>query len=122
MKTLLVKLDSVRRCKERGFNVSEQINRTSRKFAGRVIKIFKNLPKSLEWRSFYINDLPILMDIYEEVQKVSIQPQLSEKCSISVKRDALLKFNISINLYKKCFFAYELYIRYGNKNSTKVLK
>ena len=40
-----------------------------------------------------------------------------------LKRDALLKFNISINLYKKCFFAYELYIRYGNKNSTnEVLK
>ncbi len=71
-KTLLVKLDSVRRCKERGFNVSEQINRTSRKLAGRVIKIFKNLPKPLEWRSFYINDLPILMDIHKEVQEASI--------------------------------------------------
>ena len=77
MKTLLVKLDSVRRCKERRFNVSEEINRTSNKFIGRVIKIFKNLPKSLEWRSFYINDLPILMDIYKEVQKISIQDGLN---------------------------------------------
>ncbi len=82
VKTLLVKLDSVRHCKERGFNVSEEIKRTSHKFMGRVEKIFNNLPKSLEWRSFYNNDLPILMDISKEVQKISIQPQLSEKCSI----------------------------------------
>ncbi len=36
-------------------------------------KIFENLPKPLEWRSFYLNDLPILMDINEEVREVSIQ-------------------------------------------------
>jgi hypothetical protein len=29
--------------------------------------------------------------------------------------------NISINLYKKGFFAYELYIRYGNENSTNAV-
>ncbi|MEA2040402.1 MAG: hypothetical protein U9N82_11345 [Thermodesulfobacteriota bacterium] len=31
------------------------------------------------------------------------------------KRDALLKFYISINLYNNGVFAYELYIRYGNE-------
>ncbi len=82
MKTLVVKFDAVRRCKERGFNVSEEIKRTSNKFVGRVEKIFKNLPKPLEWQTFYRHDLTILMDIYEEVQKISTQPQLSEKCSI----------------------------------------
>jgi len=45
-------------------------------------KLFKNLPKPLEWRSFYSNDLPFLMDFCEEVQEVSIQRQLSGKCSI----------------------------------------
>ncbi len=40
-------------------------------------RIFKNFPKSLEWRPFYNNDLPILMDISEEVQKVSIQNGLN---------------------------------------------
>ena len=49
---------------------------------GSVEKILKNLPKPLEWRSFYNNDLALLMDFCEEVQEVSIQPQLSEKCSI----------------------------------------
>jgi len=44
---------------------------------GSVEKIFKNLPKSLEWRSFYNNDLPLLMDFSEEVQEVSIQHRLN---------------------------------------------
>jgi len=38
-----------------------------------------------------------------------------------IKRDVLLKLNISINLFKKGFFAYELYIRYGNENSTNAV-
>ena len=77
VKTLLGKLDTVRRGKERGFNVTNDIRRTSGKFAGRVVKIFKKLPKPLEWQSFYRHDLPILMDISEEVQKVSIQKGLN---------------------------------------------
>ncbi len=50
---------------------------TSHKFMGRVEKIFKNLPKPVEWRSFYNNDLPILMDICQEVRKISIQDGLN---------------------------------------------
>jgi hypothetical protein len=42
-----------------------------------VEKIFKNLPKPLEWRFFFNHDLPILMDISKEVQKVSIQNGLN---------------------------------------------
>ncbi len=82
VKSLLGKLDSVRRSQVRRSEVSCHLKALSRKFAGQVEKIFKNLPKSLEWRSFYRHDLPILMDINEEVRKISIQPQLSEKCSI----------------------------------------
>ena len=37
---------------------------------GSLKKIFKNLPKPLEWRYFYNNDLPLLMDFCEEVQEV----------------------------------------------------
>jgi hypothetical protein len=40
-------------------------------------KIFKNLPKPLQWRYFYLRDLPILMDISEEVRKLAIQNSLS---------------------------------------------
>jgi len=73
VKTLLGKLDSMRRNKERGYNVSEEISHTSHKFMGRIEKIFKTLPKPLEWRSFYNNDLPLLVDFCEEVQEVSIE-------------------------------------------------
>ncbi len=81
-KALLGQLDSVRRSQVRRSEVSGHSKALSRKFAGQVEKIFKNLPKPLEWRTFYRDDLPILMDISKEDQKISIQPQLKEKCSI----------------------------------------
>ena len=72
----------LRRSKELGYEAATQDRLTSHKFVGSVEKIFKNLPKPLEWRSFYNHGLPLLIDFCEEVQEVSIQPQLSEKCSI----------------------------------------
>ncbi len=72
VKTLLGKLKSMRRSKERGYNASKELRHTSHKFVRRVEKIFNNLPKPLEWQSFYNHDLPLLMDIYKEVQEVSI--------------------------------------------------
>jgi len=77
VRTLLGKLKSMRRSKERGYNVSKELRQTSNKFVRRVEKIFENLPKRLEWLSFLNHDLPILMDICEEVQKVSIQRGLN---------------------------------------------
>ena len=77
VKTLLGKLDSVRRSKELGYEVGTQARLTSHKFVGSVEKIFKNLPKPMEWRSFYTHDLTLLVDICKEVQEVSIQHQLS---------------------------------------------
>ena len=41
VKTMLGKLDTKRRGKERGYNVANDIKWTSGKFAGRVEKIFK---------------------------------------------------------------------------------
>jgi len=65
LKNLLSKLDSIRRSEDRGSSISEESNDLSHKFMGQVEKIFKNLPKSLKWRSFYENDLQILLDTYE---------------------------------------------------------
>ncbi len=73
VKTLLGKLDSMRRSKERGYDVSEEVRHTSNKFVGRVENIFANLPKPLEWLSFLNHDLPLLMDICKEVQDISIK-------------------------------------------------
>jgi hypothetical protein len=49
VKTLLAKLDTARRTKELGYEVGTQARLTSHKFMGSVEKIFKNLPKPLEW-------------------------------------------------------------------------
>jgi len=63
--------------KIRGSKVSKEAESLLCKFAQQVEKIFKTMPKPLEWRSFYRHELPILMDICEEVRKVSIQKDLN---------------------------------------------
>lgn len=53
VKTLLAKLDSVRRSEERRSRITKKAKDLSHKFMGQVEQIFKKLPKPLEWRSFY---------------------------------------------------------------------
>ena len=74
---ILGKLNSIVTSKIRGSKVSKEAESLLRKFAQQVEKIFKTMPNLLEWRSFYRHDLPILMDICEEVRKVSIQNDLN---------------------------------------------
>ena len=78
VKTLLDRLDFVRRSKQRGYEISDQAAMTSHKFVGRVEQMFRNLPKPLEWRSFYNHDLPLLMDFCEEVREISIRQRLNK--------------------------------------------
>jgi len=73
VKTLFGKLDSVRSSQTRGTEVSRQSELLLSKFTQQVDKIFKNLPKPLEWRTFYLNDLPLLLSTCKEVQDASIQ-------------------------------------------------
>ncbi|MBW2544343.1 MAG: ParB/RepB/Spo0J family partition protein, partial [Deltaproteobacteria bacterium] len=49
VETLLSKLDGIRRSEQRGSEISDNAVNLSHKFAGQVEKIFKNLPKPLEW-------------------------------------------------------------------------
>ena len=65
VKTLLGKLDSVRRTQEKGSSVSRQSKGLSNKFIGKIEKIFKNLPKPMAWLLFLNNDLPLLIDFCE---------------------------------------------------------
>ena len=62
-----VKLDPFGNNRDRGAKVSYESNRLSHKFMGQVENIFKSLPKTLKWLSFYEIDLPILMDTSEEI-------------------------------------------------------
>ena len=48
------------------------------KFTKQVETIFKMLPKRLEWLSFYTNNLPLIMEICEDVRKISIKNQLNK--------------------------------------------
>jgi len=73
VKTLLGKLDAVRTSKARNSEISREAKLLFYKFVEQVEKIFNNLPKPLEWLSFYLHDLPLLMDICKEVQEVSIK-------------------------------------------------
>jgi len=79
VKILLGKRDSIRRSKERGSEVSTQPKVLFHKFMEQLENIFKNLPKPMEWRSFYSNGLPLLIDFCKEVREVSIQHQLSQQ-------------------------------------------
>ena len=78
VKVLLDKLDFIRRSEQRGYEISDHAKMTSHKFVGRVEQIFKNLPKPLEWRSFYTHDLPLVMDFCEEVREISIHHRLNK--------------------------------------------
>ena len=50
----------------------------SNKSVRQLQKIFKNLPKPLEWRSFYIHDLNLLVDTPPEVKAVSVKQRLGK--------------------------------------------
>jgi len=49
--------------------VSKEAELLFNKFVKQVDDIFKKLPMSLKWKSFYIHDIPLLMDICEEVRE-----------------------------------------------------
>ncbi len=97
VKTLLSKLDSMRRSEARGSSITDDVELLSGKFAGQVEKIFDNLPKPLEWQSFYRHDLPILLSTCKEVQDASIQHNLNKS---QIKALAKLK-KVSENEFKR---------------------
>ena len=78
IKTFLGQLDSVRSSQSRGSEVSNRSKALFHKFVEQVEGIFKNLPKPLEWRSFYIHDLPLLLSTCKEVRDTSIQHNLNK--------------------------------------------
>ena len=41
-------------------------------------KIFKNLPKRLEWKSFYVNDFPLVREFCDDIRKISLENQLNK--------------------------------------------
>jgi len=68
VKALLGKLDSIRRSEQGGHEISDTAKTTSHNFMGSVQNIFIKLPNPLEWRPFYTNNLPLVVDICKEAQ------------------------------------------------------
>jgi hypothetical protein len=48
------------------------------KFVNPVEKIFKKLPKRLEWKSFFVHDLPLIRGVCEEIREISYKNQLNK--------------------------------------------
>jgi len=76
--TLLGKLNSVFNNQNKQSTISESRLQRVHKFMNPVKKIFKNLPKRLEWKSFYVNDLPNNMEICEGIRQISLENQLNK--------------------------------------------
>jgi hypothetical protein len=70
-RALLGKPDIAKGNQETGSDIKDDLKSLSHKFVGQVEKTIADLPKSLKWRSFYVHDLPILMDTSLEVRGVS---------------------------------------------------
>ena len=86
VKTLLAKLDAVRRSELGRHQVANPAKMTSHKFMGSVEKVFKNLPKPLEWRSFYNNDLKLIVETDQEVRRVSTREELNKSQTSALEK------------------------------------
>jgi len=103
VKTLLGKLHSIAISKKRGSNVPKNGISLYNKFVKQVEEIFKKLPKPLEWISFYVNDLPLITDICEEIRKISVENQLNKsqtKAITDIKNTSEKAFQDIVNKAK----------------------
>jgi putative cell wall-binding protein len=101
--TLIGKLNSVVNNQNKQSNISESRLQQVHKFMNPVKKIFKNLPKRLEWKSFYVNDLPIIMEICEDIRQISLENQLNKsqvKAISEVKKTSAKAFQNIVNIGK----------------------
>ena len=78
VRALLGRLHSASNSKERGSQVSQEGQSLLDKFIQQLEKAFKKLPKPLEWRSFYKNDLNLLVETPQEVRDLAIQQKLNK--------------------------------------------
>jgi len=100
VRKLLSQLDSVRRNEHRKYQRSSDSKKMSHKFVGQVEKIFQNLPKPLEWRSFFNHDLSLLTDICNEIKEISDKNQLNKskiRTLLDIKKESKNAFQYIIN-------------------------
>jgi hypothetical protein len=101
--TLLGKLNSVVNNQNKQSTIFESRLQQVHKFMNPIKKIFKNLPKRLEWKCFYVNDLPIIMEICEDIRQISLENQLNKsqvKAISEVKKISAKAFQDIVNIGK----------------------
>jgi ParB/RepB/Spo0J family partition protein len=75
---LLGKLHSILNSRDRGSKISKEAELLLNKFVQQVNAVFEMLPNQLKWRSFYVHDLPLVTDFFEEVQDLSVRHRLNK--------------------------------------------
>jgi ParB/RepB/Spo0J family partition protein len=78
LNVLFGKLHSIQNSLDRQSKVSEKSQLLLHKFLQQLEKIFKKLPKRLEWKSFYVHDFPLVREICEDIRKISLENQLNK--------------------------------------------
>ncbi|KPA18020.1 ParB-like partition protein, partial [Candidatus Magnetomorum sp. HK-1] len=75
---LLSKMTSVNNNQLKHSQISNDRLQQLHKFVYPVEKIFKNLPKRLEWKSFFVHDLPLIEGVCEDIREISFKNQLNK--------------------------------------------
>jgi len=75
---LLSKMNAVINNKHRQAQISEDRLQQVHKFVNPVKNIFKKLPKQLEWKSFLVHDLPLMIEICNNIREISLKNQLNK--------------------------------------------
>jgi ParB/RepB/Spo0J family partition protein len=75
---LLSKMNAVINNQHKQSQISEDRLQQVHKFVNPVENIFKKLPKRLEWKSFLVHDLPLVMGICEDIREISLKNQLNK--------------------------------------------
>jgi len=98
--TLLSKLHSIHVRQNKQSILSEDEHILFSKFTKQVNKYFQMLPKRLEWISFYTNDLPLILEICDDIRDISLKNQLNKsqvKAILDVKNSSDEAFQAIVN-------------------------
>lgn len=78
VKWLLGRLDAVATSQRRGSEISAPAEALFHRFMEQVERIFNALPRPVDWRSFYNNDLKLVTELDPEVREWAIKKKLNK--------------------------------------------
>ena len=84
---IIVRFKTIQNSLDRQSKVSEKSQLLLHKFVQQLEKIFKKLPKRLEWKSFYVHDFPLVREICEDIRKISLENKLNKSQIKAISED-----------------------------------